>query len=92
MKYKSRTNFLPTNTLNPYLKIKSRKFGISKSPPPQRRDQMLRGISRRKNRRNIIDNDQYILSYEEPYLCNNYISKKEVIANRFSLTFSDIVF
>ena len=69
------------------MKIKSKKFGISKSPPPQRRDQILCTISRCENLQNISDNDKYFLSYDKTDLCNNYISKEQGSADWFSINF-----
>ena len=70
------------------LKTKSRKFCVSKSPPPQRRDQMLCAILCRENCQDNNKNNQYVLSYNEPNLCNNCISKDQGRNNRFSLNFS----
>ena len=46
---------------------------------------MLCGISCHKNRQDINDNDQHVLSYNEPDLCNDYISKEQGSANRISI-------
>ena len=48
---------------------------------------MIRTISHRENRRDINDNDQYILSYNEPDLCNDYISKEQDSDDLFSINF-----
>ena len=69
------------------LKIKSRKLGNFKSPPPQRRDRMLRAINHGENCQNNRDNDQYVLSYNKPDLCNDYISMEQGSADRFSINF-----
>ena len=87
MKHKPQTKRTTTNNLNPYLKIKGRKLGTFKSPPPQRQNCMLRAISRRENRQDINDNAEYILSYDEPDLCNGYISKEQDSVDRFSINF-----
>ena len=73
------------NNSNPDLKIKSRKFGVSKPPPPGKRDQMLFAIFCYKNRQDNNKNDQYILSYNNPDLCNSYISKEQGRNNRFTI-------
>ena len=87
MIHKSWTKLPPTNTSTPDLKIQSRKFGISKSPHPRRRDQMFCVISCCRNHWDINDNDQYVLSYNRSNLCNNYISKKQGSPNQFSINF-----
>ena len=48
---------------------------------------MLRAISRREKRQDINDKATYVLSYDEPDLCKNYISKKQNNANQFSINF-----
>ena len=69
------------------MKIESRKNGVTKSPPPRRRDRMLRAICCCKNRQDDNENDQYILSYDEPDLFNDYISKEQGRNDRFSINF-----
>ena len=85
MRHKSWTKPPLTNTSYLDLKIKSRKSGISKSPPPQRLDQMLRAIGCHENRQSDNDNYQYVLSYDKPDLCDNYISMEQGSADRFSI-------
>ena len=87
IKYKRQTKSPVTNKLYPDQKIKSRKSGTSKPPPPQRRDQMLRAISCRENCKINIDNDQYILWYNKPNLCNDYISMEQESTDRYSINF-----
>ena len=87
MKHKGWTKPSLTNKSYPDLKIKSRKLGTSKPPPPWKRDWMLYAISCRKNRRNNIDNNQYVLSYNKPDLCNNYILIEQGSIDRFSINF-----
>ena len=48
---------------------------------------MLRAILCRKNRQDNNKNDQYILSYNEPDLCNDHISKEQGRNDRFSINF-----
>ena len=48
---------------------------------------MLYAISRCKNRQDINGNDQYVLSYNELNLCNNYISKEQGNVDQFSIKF-----
>ena len=48
---------------------------------------MLRAILCCKNCRDNSKNDQYVLSYDEPDLCNDYISKKQGRNDRFSIKF-----
>ena len=50
---------------------------------------MLRAISCCKNCQDINDNDnaEYVLSYDKPDLCNDYISKEQDSADRFSINF-----
>ena len=77
MQHKSRTKFTTTNNLNPDLKSKSRKNEVTKYPPPQRQDQMFCAICCCKSCQDNNKNDQYILSYNEPDLYNDYISKEQ---------------
>lgn len=88
MKHKRQTKLPLTNKLYPYLKIKSRKLGASKPLSPQRWDEMLCAISCRENCQNNIDNYQYVLSYDEPDLCNNFISMEQGITDQFSINFT----
>ena len=88
MKHRVQTKRTTTNNSNPDLKIKGRKLGTFKSPPPQRLNCMLCTISRQENRQDINDNAEYVLSYDEPDLCNNYISKEQDSADRFFINFS----
>ena len=48
---------------------------------------MLRAISCREIRRSNSDHDQYIQSYDEPDLCNDYISMEQGSTDRFSINF-----
>ena len=48
---------------------------------------MLHDILRCKNRQDNNKNDQYVLSYDEPDLCNDYISKKQGENDWFSINF-----
>ena len=87
MKHKSRTKRTTTNTLNWDLKIKGRKLGTSRSPPPRRLNRMLHAINLRENRLDINDMEDYSLLYDEPDLCNDYISMEQDKADRFSISF-----
>ena len=87
MKHKSQTRHTTTNIPNPGLNIKGRKFGVFKSLPPQKRNRMLHAILHCKNCRDNNKNDQYVLLYDKPDLCNNYISKEQGSNNQFSVNF-----
>ena len=87
MKHKSRTKRATTNNSNQDLKIKGRKLGTFKSPPPQRLNRMLRAINRQENRQDINNKEDYSLSYDEPDLCNDYISMEQDKTDRFSISF-----
>ena len=52
---------------------------------------MLCVISRQENYQDINDNVEYVLSYDEPDLCNDYISKKKTVMIGFLSTFPDNV-
>ena len=68
-------------------KLKVKKLGVTKSPPPQRQNRMLCAILCCKNSQNNKENIQYVLSYNEPDLCNDYISKEQGRNYRFSINF-----
>ena len=87
MKHKSRTKRATTNTSSQDLKIKDRKFWTFKSPPPRRLNHMLRAINFWKHRQDINDTEDYSSSYDEPDLCNDYISMEKDKADRFSTSF-----
>ena len=87
MKHKSRTKRATTNNSNQDLKIKYRKLGTFKSLPPRRLNRMLCAINRRENRQDINNKDDYSISYNEPDLCNDYISMKQDKTDRFSISF-----
>ena len=48
---------------------------------------MLCAISCCINHQDINDNDQYVVSYDKPNLCNDYISKEQGSVNRISINF-----
>ena len=48
---------------------------------------MLCAISCCENCQGVSDNDQYVLSYKEIDLCNDYISMEQGSADRFSINF-----
>ena len=77
MKHKSQTKRATTNNSNHDLKIKSRKLGTFKSPPPQRLNCMLCAINRWENRQDINNTADYSILYKEPDLCNNYLSMEQ---------------
>ena len=87
MQHKSRTKGTPTDNSKPELKINSRKKGVTRSPPPQRLNRMLCAIHRNKNCQDKNKIDQSIFSYDEPNLCNDYISKEHGSNNRFGVNF-----
>ena len=87
MKNKPQTRRATTNNLNQYLKIKGRKLGSFKSPPPRRLNRMLHAINCWENREGINDKENYSLSYNEPDLCNDYISMEQDKADLFSVSF-----
>ena len=58
-----------------------------KPSPPGRRDQMRCALSCCKNCQNHIDNDQYILLYNDLDLYNNYISMEQRSTDRCSINF-----
>ena len=67
--------------------------GYGKFPPwhaeiaPWRLNCILRAISRDENHQDINDNAEYVLSYNKPNLCNDYISKEQGSVDRFSINF-----
>ena len=69
------------------IKIKSGKKVVTKSPSPCRRDWMLCAIHCRQNHQDKNKINQSILSYDEPDLCNDYISKEPGSNNRFCINF-----
>ena len=48
---------------------------------------MLCAINRRKHKQDINNKEGYSLSYDEPDLCNDYISMEQDKADRFSISF-----
>ena len=76
------------NNLNLDLKINGKKLGTYKSTPNQRFNRMLCPISRWENYQDIHDNAKCVLSYNDPNLCNNYISKEQDCVDQFSINFS----
>ena len=76
---KDRKNTSPTA-----LKVKARTKGETKSPPPRRRDRMTRAIHRRQVAERL---KSPIIEYDEPDLCNDYISKDLDYVDRFNLNF-----
>ena len=48
---------------------------------------MLLAINHWGNRQDINNNEDYSLSYEEPDLCNDYISLEQDKADRFYISF-----
>ena len=87
MHHKSQRQCTSTDNLKLELKIQSRKKGETKSPPPSRRNQMLCAIYCPQNRQDIYDINQPIVSYDEPDLCNDHISKKLGSNDRFCINF-----
>ena len=87
MKRKYRTKRSTTNNSNQELKIKGRKLGTFKSPPPQRLNRMLQAINSRANRQDLNNIEHHSSSYNEPDLCNNYISMEQDETDRFSIIF-----
>ena len=85
MQHKSRTKRTSTDNSKPELKVKSRKKGLTKPSPPQRQYWMLCPICCCKNRHNKNKKDQYILSYDDFDLCNDYISKEHHKNDRFCI-------
>ena len=66
------------------LKVKARNEGATKFPPPRRRDRMIRAIHHRQVAEHLKST---IIEYDEPDLCNDYISKDLDHVDRFSLNF-----
>ena len=91
MKHKSQTKHTTKNNSNQDLKIKDRKLRTFKSPPLQRLNRMLRVIDHWESHQGINNKENYSLSYDEPDLCNNYISKEVDKVDRFPSVFLDIV-
>ena len=87
MQHKSQTKLTTANNSNQDLKIKRRKVGAFKFPPPSRRDRMLCAILYCKNLQDNNKNDQFVLSFDEPNLCNGYISKEQDRNNQFYINF-----
>ena len=77
MKRKFQIKRVATNNSNQDLKIKGRKLGNFKSPPPRRLNYMLRAIDSWANRQDINDIQHHFLLYDEPDLCNDYISMEQ---------------
>ena len=67
--------------------VKSREKGVTESLSPCRHNWMLCSINCRQNHHNNNDINQSILSYNEPNLCNDYISKEPGNNNRFCINF-----
>ena len=87
MKRKSRTKRATINNPNQDLKIKGKKLGTFKSPPPRRLNCMLWAINSwadRQDNNNIV---HHSLPYDGPDLCNDYISMEQDKADRFSISF-----
>ena len=87
MKRKFQTKHATINNSNQDLKIKGRKLGTFKSPPPQRLNRMLRAINIWKKRQDINNNEHHSLPYDEPDLCNDYISMEQDKTDQFSISF-----
>ena len=90
MKHKPQTKHTTTNDSNQDLEIKGRKLETFKSPPPRRLNHMIRAINHWENRQDINNKEDYSLSYNEPDLCNRYISKEEDKADRFHQFFQTL--
>ena len=87
MKRKSRTKRATTNNSNQDLKIKGRKLGTFKSPPPRRLNRMLQAINSQEKRQDVNNNEDYSLLYNEPDLWNDYISMEQDKTDWFSISF-----
>ena len=68
MRHKSRTKRATTNNSSQDVKIKGRKFGTFKSPPPRRLVCMIGAINFRKHPQDINDKKDYSLSKNKPDL------------------------
>ena len=71
------------------LKVKTRNDGETRFPPHRRRDHMICAIHCRQVAEHLksIKISQHILPYDEPDLCNDYISKDLDYVDCFSLNF-----
>ena len=86
MKDKPQIEHTTMDNSNTNLKIKGNKLGTFKSPPPRRLNLMLRAINFQENCQDINDKEDS-LSYNEPDLCNDYISKEQDNADRCFVNF-----
>ena len=87
MKRNSRTKQTTTNDTSQDLKIKDRKLGTFKSPPPRRLNRMLRAINNRCVHQDLNNTKHHPPPTNEPDLCKDYISMEEGENDRFSISF-----
>ena len=76
-----------TNNSSQDLKIKGRKLGILKSPPPRRLNCVLQAINSWANRQDLNNNEHHSLPYDKPDLCKDYISMEQDDTDWFSISF-----
>ena len=86
-KRKSMTKRAATNNSSQDLKIKGRKLGTFKSPPPQRLNRMLQAINSWCNDQDLNNNKHHSLPYDKPDLCQDYIFIEQDATDRFSISF-----
>jgi hypothetical protein len=87
--WKIRKDTNTTNLPNMVLKVKTRNNGGTQFPPPRRCNRMICAIHRRQVAEHLksIKINQHILPYDEPDLCNDYISKDLDYIDRFNINF-----
>ena len=89
MHHKSWHKTITANMPNLGMEVKGRHKGEIKFPSPCRRNQMLCAIHRcqNANRQEHTKISQPFLPYDEPDLCNDYISKELGYNDRFCINF-----